>query len=323
MNEYMSDDSNRPSEQPAPSNPAPDPQFMKRFEEVIGTWAEAASNGKDEEANATAIQILTMAAEEQFRNPTPDVQMMNQADELEGQANWPEAEAARRKVLALAESSGNLGMIASAQMKLARLLLLIGRGGEAWQWACAATESARRTKIFPVLVRALISQARFALARGDVATALTAAAEAVQTVVPGKLHDHERAMTLTSRARCLLANYDPTGAEADLAASWPLLEARTRFGILPGVRWTLATWWEVKSLLEERLGNFVGAREAITSAIEHYRAQCEGPHALLALARALEKLGQISKATGDLTGEEQALREAKSIREGLCLPGAP
>jgi hypothetical protein len=87
---------------------------------------------------------------------------------------------------------------------------------------------------------------------------------------------------------------------------------------MQGKIWTLANWWEVKSQLEERLGNLWAAREAITLAVEN-RRQTRSASALLALAHALEKLGNLSRQAGDEEGEERARSEAKSIREELNL----
>jgi hypothetical protein len=316
----MSDDSGGPTKQQASSDPAPDPQFMKRFEQVIGSWAEATSAGEAESAQAAAMEALSMAAEEELRNPSPDVQLMNEADALESKGDWPAAEALRQKLLALKEPSGNIGMITKAQMDLSGLLRLLGRLDEAWEFACAATVTARQwPKTFALLVIALSNKVSCALERGDSANALAAAAEAVQVIEPGKLHDNLRARALTARAKCLLAQSDANGAGLDLDSAWELLEANSTSRMLPGIVAALANWWEAKSKLEEQLGNHFRAREAITLAIE-YRRQFETPYARLALARALEKLGEFSRAAGDKEAEERQMSEAKSIREGLHLP---
>jgi len=317
----MSDDPSIRTRQQVPSDAAPDPQFMKKFEEVIGAFAEATSAGNTEDAQEAAMQALIMAAEESLRNPTPELLLQNEADELESKGNWTEAEAVRRKVLALEEASGNFAKISNAQMALCSVLRLVGCGDEAWQFACAATVSARRAKISLLVVMALLREAYCALERGDSAKAFAAAAEAVQIVEPGKLFDHMRARALTARAKCLLARGDTAGAELDLASAGDLLQEKAGSQMMQGIIWTVANWWEVKSQLEERLENLYFAREAITKAIEHYR-QCGGPHTLLALARALTKLGEISREAGDFAVEEQSLGEAKAIREGLNLPAA-
>jgi hypothetical protein len=92
--------------------------------------------------------------------------------------------------------------------------------------------------------------------------------------------------------------------------------------LLPGPIRALANWWEVKSQLEERQGDLGGARAAITLSIE-FRRMRAGPYGLWALARTLERLGEISRATGDFAGEELALKEAKSIRNDLRLSPDP
>jgi tetratricopeptide (TPR) repeat protein len=314
--DVSSDDST--AKQQVPSDPAPESSFMKKFEEALDTWAEATKADNAEDALAAGMQLLAMAAEQHFKNPSPDVQLLIEADDLEDKGAWPEAEAVHRKVLALEESSGNFGMIAKAQMDLCRSLLQVGRCEEAWQLAGAATVSARRMNIIPLIVMALLNEVLCALAMEDTGRALAAASEAVQLIEPGKLLANMRARALTARARCLLASGDPARAEEDLALAWDLLPTDPGSIVLPGPNWTLADWWEVKSGLEQRLGNDFRAREAITFAIEHRRQAC-GPHARLALARALAALAAISRAAGDLAAEEQALNEAKSIRETLHL----
>jgi tetratricopeptide (TPR) repeat protein len=315
----MSGDDSNAGKQQVPSDDADGSAFSKKMEEALDSLAEATKADNGEEALAAGMKLLAMCAEQELKNPTPGVTLKNEADELEGKGAWPEAEAVRRKVLALEESSGNFGLIAKAQMDLSRLLLQVGRAEEAWQLAGAATLSARRKKIRLVIVMALLSQANCALAMEEPGKALLAASEAVQLVEPGKLEDGMRAKALTARAKCLLASGDPAGAETDLASAWESLQANPAWMMLPGPIWNLANWWEAKSRLEQRLGNDFRAREAITLAIEH-RRQAQGAHALLAVARSLELLGEISRDAGDLDAEEQALGEAKSIREGLHIP---
>ena len=126
---------------------------------------------------------------------------------------------------------------------------------------------------------------------------------------------------MTTRAKCLLANGDATGAALDLAASWELLQGQSSSWLMtmPGPVGARANWWEVKSQLEEQQGNLTQAQTAMTEAI-NYRRQAEGPHARLALARALEKLGKISQALGHVADGEQARSEAQSIHLDLQLP---
>ncbi len=293
---------------------------MKELQEVIGSWAEATSAGKTQEANAAAVQALVMAGWEALKNPTPSLLLQQEADDLEHKGDWSGAEAVRRKVLALQESAGDFG--AKAQLDLCRLLRVVGRGDEAWQFAVAATASARRTEMFPLIYMALENEALCALDRVTLPEALAAASEAVQIIEPGKLNELMRASALTTLARCLLAANDSAGAERQLLLGWELLKARSSDRmLLPGPIRALANWWEVKSQLEERQGDLGGARATITRAIE-FRRLSDGPYNLCALARALERLGEISRASGDFAGEELALSEATSIRKDLKLfPG--
>jgi hypothetical protein len=165
-----------------PSRP-PVPPGMNGFAQAIKSWAGATSTGDSKAAQQAALAAFTWASEEALRNPTPDFLLQQEADELESQGKWSEAEAVRQKVLDLSETTGNFGRLARAQMDLSGLLRL-------------------------------------------------------------------------------------------------------------------------------------------TEAI-NYRRQSEGPHARLALARALEKLGELSRAMGDVASGEQARSEAQSIRRDLQLPCSP
>ena len=299
----------------------PDPQALEEFSQAIKSWADATTTDDPEAAQQAALAALTLASEEALRNPTPDLLLRQEADELESKSKWSEAEVVRLKVLAWSETSGNFGLLARAQMDLCGLLRLLGRFHDAGHWAGAAITSARRAELLPLVIMALGYEVSCALDRGNSTGALAAAAEALRLIAPGKIHDQMRAKALTTRAKCLLASGDSAGAALDLVASWELLKAQSGSWMMtmPGPIDAMANWWEVKSQLEERQGKSANAQAALAEVI-NYRRQADGPFARLALARALEKLGELSKATADLAGEEQALNEAKSIRSGLQLP---
>ncbi len=291
---------------------------MHQFQATIDSWAEATSAGQLEAANAVALQALQLAGEHALKHPTPSLLLKLEAEDLEGKGDWAAAEAVRRQVLVLEESGGNSGMIAKAQMDLSQLLQMVGRGAEALQVATTATASARRTEMYPLIYQALEREARAALDQGDLPQALAATAEALQIIEPGKLTEGMRARALTARARCLLANHDFTGADLHLSLSWELLQLHAGTRLLPGMIATFAHWWEVKSQLGEQQGDGDGARAAIIQAID-FRRQCQGPYALCALARALDRLASISSATGDFVVEQQARNEARSLRNDLKL----
>lgn len=291
---------------------------MKEFEQAILSYAEAVKGDRPEEAQQAAMQALLMAGEEALRNPTPSIRLAEEAANCADKGDWVSAEAAYRKRLALQESEGNFGIIAKAQMDLCRLLRLLGRLDESWQFSRQATASARRANIFPVLVMALDIESLCSLDREDYAGALKAASEAVQIIEPGKMYASMRAKALVARAKCLLATGDLAGADLELASSWEILNARSGARLMPGPLLTLANWWEVKSKLEEQRGNVDGAKEAMARAIENFRL-LPGPYARVAVARALDRASGLSTLAGDSLAAENAASEAKAIRRDLHL----
>ncbi len=292
---------------------------MKQFEALINSWAAATLADKTEKVNAAAMEAFFMAAEEAIKNPTPSTLLHVEADELESKGNWTEAEVVRRKILSLKETMENFGILAKAQMDLSGLLRLLGRLEEAWQFASAATASARRAEMFPVLVMALECESWCALEQGNVSRALALTSEAVEVIEPGKLYDSMRAKALTHRARCLVACGELSDAEGELTTSWELLQAHPATKALPGPMATLANWWEIKGQLEKQNGRLASAQVAMSRAVE-YRRKLESPYALFALARVLHQLGEILRAAGDWEAADRTLAEAKSIRQGLNLP---
>jgi tetratricopeptide (TPR) repeat protein len=314
----MSHNANAPTQPRIPAQPASNPDFPKQFEELIRSWADATAAGKTADANPAAMQALIMAAEEAVRNPTPSLLLKQEADDLEAKGDWCSAEIVRRKILVAEQASCVFGLMSKVEMDLCRLLRAVGRIEEARRFARSAIDSARRANLFPVLVTALDCAAFGALEQGDLPTAQTAISEALQIIEPGKIHDPMRARVLIMRARYWVAQGDAAAA-LDLAASRELILTRADHGLRPGRNHALANWWEVKSDLEMRQGNLESAKEAILRAIETLR-HSDGPFAHLVLARALDKLGAASKLMGDLPTGEQAVSEAKSIRENLHLP---
>ncbi len=307
------------TQHPEIPNGATSPELMKRFETVINSWAAATLADKTEEADAAAMKAFFMAAEEAIKNPTPSILLHQEAKDLECKACWDEAEAVRRRILSLKETSENFGILAKAQMDLSGLLRLLGRLEEASQFASAATSSARRTELFPVLVMALECESGCALEQGDFPRALALASEAVRVIEPGKLYDSMRAKALTHRARCWVAGGELSDAESDLTTSWELLHGRSATQALSGPIVTLANWWDVKSQLELRHGRLASAQVAMARALE-YRRKLDSPYGLFALARILNQLAETLRASGDLEAAEKALEEAKSIRLNLNRP---
>jgi tetratricopeptide (TPR) repeat protein len=286
---------------------------MKEFEKAIQSYADAVTTERPEDAQTAAMQALLLAAEESLKNPTPSILLKHKAGACEEKGDWVGAEAAYREVLALEESLGNAAAISHAHMELSRLLRWLGRSDEAWQSARHATAAARRTDMFTVLVMALINESHRALDKEDYTQAMAAASEALQVVESGKIFDLLRAKSQIARAKCLLATGDPAGADTNLASSWETLKRHPASMLMQGVTQAHASWWEVKSQLEEHRGNVSGAIEAMDAAIGHHR-QLEGPYALFALAAAL------SNSACNSPEAERAAAEAKGIRIDLRVP---
>lgn len=319
----MSHDPPDPSPGPSPQPPAApggfDPQFLEEFQTILGSWAEATSARDPQATVAIAQRIGELVDEHVLKNPTPELQFQIEADELENRSDWPGAEVLRRKVLGLAETGGDSAPLATAQLELSRLLSLVGRGQEAWEFAVAATASARRVDVFALLSIILQNEANCALDLGRFPEALAAATEAVQVLAPEKLTELIRARALTTLARGLLAANDSAGAELQLLLAGELLQDQTSPRVLfPGQANAMASWWEAKGQLAVRQGDLAGALDALNHAIV-YRRMGDGPFARFALARTLVRLGAIAGATGDFTGEELVLNEARRIREDLKL----
>lgn len=292
---------------------------MKELESLIKAWTDATSAGNTDEANVKAMEVLCFAAEEALKNPTPLLRLQQEADELESQGNWTDAEAVRRNILTLQQTSENPAILAKAQMDLCGLLRLLNRPEEAARFASAATCAVRPLDIFPLLVLALECESWCALKQGDCSRALALTSEAVGLIEPGKLHDTMRARALTHRARCLVACGDMPGAESDLAASWELIQAGAATPMLPGPIAILANWWEVKGQIEQRQARLASAQVALMRSVE-YRRKLENPHASVALVRTLFLLSEVSRAAGDSEAADKALNEARSIRNSLHLP---
>ncbi len=293
--------------------------FLKDFEQAIASYAQAVEAGKAEEAQAAALEALALAADKAERHPTPGSVLGEEAAECKRKRDWVGAEAAYRKLLLLEEVTGTHALRAKAQMDLSGLLRLMGRLEEASQIAALATAAARQADMFPLLVTTLENEISCALARREPRTALAAAIEMVQVIEPRKLYDSMRARALTAYARCLVATGEVAEAESRLAASWELLQGPDTGLNLFAPIFALANWWEVKSQVLEQRGNIEKAREALARCID-YRRRNDGPHAVFRLIRALERSAELSQRAGDLAQAEQAVAEAKSLREGLRLP---
>jgi len=292
---------------------------------ALEAFQQGVSANNSEQVEAAALNALAAAAEEAEKNPTPELELKQEAAECEAHGDWAGAEACYRKVLVLEEAAGNGGLICKAHYDLSRLFLLIGDLDKADACARAATAAARQANVFPVLVMALDNQAICALRRSDHAGALEAASEAMTAVEPGRIHDGIRAGALVTLARCRMAAGDLAGAESDLAACKPILLDQEASSIFAGSHSRAAGWWEVTAGSRTHKGDLRGACEAWAEAVKRRRhvaslAQVSGPYTLAALARTLRHLGEAFDAAGKPEDGKTTMAEALRIWCELGLP---
>jgi tetratricopeptide (TPR) repeat protein len=301
-----------------------DEEFQKKFQELVMTAGEAANAGRDEEAQQAAMTMLLMSGARALKDPGPDVTLANEASRCESAGDWAGAEAARRKLLALREQEGRAGMTAKALLDLSRLLRLLGRLDEAWSYACAASEAARREDLAPLTVMTLENQALCALDRKDVPGALEAAERALSLVKPERIQNQMRMRTLILRAQVLVESGDATGAERDLGSACEL-ESELPFARMGGALMARARRWEIQAELHVRQGDLTQASESLAQAIALRREAGGGccatsPYVLVVRACGLERFADISRQLGNVAAEREAFSEAKALRDQAHLP---
>ncbi|HEY5910549.1 MAG TPA: hypothetical protein VJA21_08095 [Verrucomicrobiae bacterium] len=313
-------DHNQPGRGGAPNEAVP-PEFLKALE----SYAEAVNADDREKADEAALKTFIMAAQQAMAHPTPELELAEQADRCLRAGDWAGAEDAYRKVLAIQQQTGNPGLAAKPRMDLSGLFRLLGRLDEAREMARAATESARKSELYPLIAMALRNEVGCALAQGRTDEALAAASEALRVIHPGKMAALMRALAHTDRAECLLAKGQLEAADQDLRAGWDILGSGSLSRIGTGPVVALAKWCEVQAQLQVRKGNLEEAVVSLQKAIEHRRGgvdrSCDpSPFAFAALARDFERLAEIRKQMGDPPGQEQALVEANETWKKVRLP---
>jgi tetratricopeptide (TPR) repeat protein len=286
-------------DQNPPESDSQDPEFMKKFQKTIESYASAVEGDDQSAATEAAFAALALAGMEAMSNPTPDLLLAEEAHKCESARDWAGAEAAYRKLLAMHEASGNPRFIVKPQLDLSNLFRLLGRLDEAWEFACAASGTGRKADMFTLLTMALDNEAACALDRADVPRALAAASEAVEIIEPGKIFNSLRARALTRRAECWLAQGALQNAEEDLRQSWELFQTKVRiFGI--GLIGAIAHWWEVKAKSHLLRQETAEAKSAYQQAIQYRQQVMEGfcapnPYAAASLLRVQDKLAETSK----------------------------
>jgi tetratricopeptide (TPR) repeat protein len=298
---------------------------MREFRRAIEDFQKGAESRSPGQMEAAAISALTAATELAEKNPTPDLELKQRADDCESRGDWAGAEARYRQALEYVQSQANPGMVSKAHHDLGRLYQLIGELDKAEESARAAIAAARQARLFPLLVMGLELQASCALKRSDGAGALKAISEALSVIEPGPIYEGMRAGALVARARCRMASGDWAGAERDLIASKLLLLNSTVSPLFAGAHGRVAQWWEATAENRAHKGDLEGALEAWEEAVKSRRhvaslAHVSGPYTQASLADVLKKFGQACEAAGRTEDASRAMTESDSIRSELRLP---
>ena len=121
--EHSSGNSDNP---PTPAENERKSASMDALLRALEAFQQGVSANNSEQVEAAALNALGAAAEEAEKNPTPELELKQEAAECEAHGDWAGAEACCRKVLALEEAAGNGGLRCKAHYDLSRLFLLIG-----------------------------------------------------------------------------------------------------------------------------------------------------------------------------------------------------
>lgn len=298
------------------------------FEALLPAYKQAMRADRVELAETLAVNLLQRAGEWASQNPSPGLDLKEQARLCEARADWTGAEAAHRKCLVWAREQGSDHTEFKARLDLSSLLSLLGRWDESLAETQAALETARRIDSTALLLMALESIARIALRRGDVPIADSAAAEMLHQTDEAELFDLMRARALVLRARCALHQGEPMAASSDLAAAWNLLAPKAEARMMAGYQSALAAWWEATADQHIRQNNPAGAVAALREATAYRRRLAQLPHVARpytanALANTLRHLARALLTVQDDEGAARCLAESHEIRQGLGLPLAP
>jgi len=300
------------------------PEFIR----LLQAFQEAREHDDVKAAESLAVQCLAFVAEEAARNPSDRLRLIEEAIEHEKVAGWEQAEAVRRRVLALAETEANPVMIYKAHTDLCNLYTIRGLTNPALQEARAAADAARKSDITMLLGTALGELSRCYLAEGDVASAAAAAEEAVQSIPAEKTHGIQRARALLMRARCRIMQRQLAEAQGDLDVAWDLLQPLAEASMFAGVQSGLASWWENTARIRAESKDLAGAVEAWGKAVEFRRAvsqlpQLEGPYQYFSLAKTLHEYSAALSAAGKIQEAVRAFDESRNIHEKTGTEPAP
>jgi tetratricopeptide (TPR) repeat protein len=272
------------------------------------------------ESQSLALQFLAFVSANADEKPSAELEAKAEAHRREAVAEWLRAEAAYRRSLALA--GGNPAMVYKAHDELSSLYELLGRDADALAEAHLAANTARVTRMEPILAMAAEGLARCCIRAGDLACADAAVQEMLNASAGDRRFNLQRARALILRARCAVERGDLVTAAADIDAALSILSPQDGSGMMAGVQSAFANAWETRADLLTRRGDAQAA--AMAEAVERRRIvaqalQLEGPYKHNALAMCLARYGFTLMAAGDVEGAKAAHAESAAIRARIGL----
>jgi tetratricopeptide (TPR) repeat protein len=298
---------------------------LGQAEALLQAWEAAKERGDEAEAEAIGLQFIALAVEEGSHTQSESLRLTLQAREHEENAEWDQAEACFRTVLALPETQASNSQQFKTHSDLSSLYSLLGREERAMEEVRASLAAARREDMRPLLTMALSAMAGELLLKKDAEAALEAAEEALKLCGTKAVYTSSRAGALVLRARCALALGNLKTAETDLAAAWKLIEASQGAGFFAGNNGIFASWWAARSTLHVKRNEPQAAAEALAKAVEFRRMvsqapQLAGPYKFNALAVTLYRYGTALLAVEDAGGAVAAYAESVALRAKIGLP---
>jgi tetratricopeptide (TPR) repeat protein len=301
-------------------------EARSRFVALLQARQKAALRGDVAEEERIGRECLSLAGEEAYEAPGPDLSLRLEAVAHEENADWSQAEAAYMKALELARSEGNDMAEFKAHSDLASLFGLQDRKGQALEQAQAALEAARRADAVALSSMGWADLTRALLALGRISEAREAASASVRICADNPMYAPLIAGGLVLRARCAVELGDLSAAEADLETARPVLAPYAEATLMAGLQSRLAGWWEVKARLCTAREDLQGAAESLRKAVEFRRSvaqapQLAGPYRFNALAATLHRYALALLAVSEVEGASAAFRESRLIRQQIGLLG--
>jgi tetratricopeptide (TPR) repeat protein len=261
--------------------------------------------------------------------PTPDNELLAEADRCLSQCDWAGTERALLQRLALPDISCNIA--AGTHMNLARLYDLLNQEAKSLRHSELATAAMREYRITNMpLVMALHSEANRNLRFGHISRASEIVAESLSLLEDSVLWNHLRAKTFVLRGKCEVHTGQLELARADLDSAFGLIQPMTAMEFAAGIRASLSECWEVRGELSTTLGDLDDAVDCWQEAAALARAvlnestilEREVAYDLIAMADVLDGLSRALTAVDRIAEAREADAQRADIHTSLGLPAA-